>query len=262
MATTLSKDFAAIFSIVFFGGLFLFICIISAIKAVRDRKKIKKFIKAKEEAMRAVRLKRQAYVNMGQIEESPKHVNYVIYNTNTGNGPSANHNSAPVNGGLIVQSEYSNAIQNNKKTSPNNEDASNLQYHCDGYSPRDSVYSIDTSLRHIASMESLTDDVMKSINKRDLQKLKQEKNSKNDNLQQSCPQSTYSSSPSSANLKLPEDYVTATKTLRRYSYQVACAESTLEKTQPQFAKSEAIIKAYKSNNIAFENVAFNSDRNP
>ncbi|XP_062584549.1 uncharacterized protein LOC134246237 [Saccostrea cucullata] len=257
----LSQDFAAIFSIVFFGGLFLFICIVSAIKAVRDRRKIKKFLKAKEEAMRAVRLKRQAYVNMGQIEESPKHVNHVIYNTNTGNGPSASQNSTPVNGGLIVKSEYSNASQNNNKTSSNYEDASNLQYHCDGYSPRDSVYSIDTSLRHIASIESLTDDVMKSINEQDLQKLKNEKtlNSKSDN---SYPQSICSSSPNSANLKLPEDYVTATKTLRRYSYQVACAESTLERTQPQFAKSEAIIKAYKSNNIVFENVAFNSDRNP
>lgn len=70
----LAKDFAAIFFIVLFGGLFIFICIISAIKAVRDRRKIKKFIKAKEEALRAVRLKRQAYINMGQIDESPKHV--------------------------------------------------------------------------------------------------------------------------------------------------------------------------------------------
>ncbi|XP_055995167.1 uncharacterized protein LOC125649410 isoform X2 [Ostrea edulis] len=254
----LAQDFAGIFFIVLFGGLFIFICTISAIKAVRDRRKIKKFIKAKEEATKAIRLQRQAYINMGQIEETPKHVNFL---TATGNTVSSNYKATHVNGDSVDKNGGpSNAVQTKiSQTSSKYGSTPDSIPHTLGNSPRNSVLSTDTSLCHFASMESLTDDVMNSINGRYGPPKDKCSSSDNPNLQHSRPQSSYSTS--SANLTLPEDRVTATKTLRRYSYQVACAESSIDRKPPQFAKSAAIIKTYRSNNVAFENVAFNCDRN-
>lgn len=258
MAAMLAKDFAAIFFIVLFGGLFIFICIISAIKAVRDRRKIKKFIKAKEEALRAVRLKRQAYVNMGQIDESPKHVVSDKNKENVSFQYKETDSQKSNNG----KSSCSSTYVNNSRASPKY-DGTSTNLNNEGNSPHNSVYSIDTSLRHIASMESLTDGVMKSIEERDgPTRHNNSKSLVSDNLQRSPPRSVSSSSPGSANMTLPEDYVNATKTLRRYSYQVACREPNIEKAAPQFAKSDVIIKTYRNNNVAFENVAYNCDRNP
>lgn len=254
MAAMLAKDFAAIFFIVLFGGLFIFICIISAIKAVRDRRKIKKFIKAKEEALRAVRLKRQAYVNMGQIDESPKHV---VSDKNKEN-VSFQYRETD----FQKSNNGKSSFENNRRSSPKYEGTSTNSNN-EANSPQNSIYSIDSSLRHIASMESLTDGVMKSIDERDGPTRQNiSKRSVSDNLQRSPPRSVSSSSPGSANMTLPEDYVNATKTLRRYSYQVACREPNIEKAAPQFAKSDVIIKTYRNNNVAFENVAYNCDRNP
>jgi hypothetical protein len=213
----------------------------------RDRRKIKRFIKAKEEATKAIRLQRQAYINMAQIEETPKRINYF---TTTGNAASSHQKATHANGDSVRKNcDPSNVVQTaNNQTLPKYENSSNSVDKTLGNTPTNSVYSLDTSLCHFASMESLTDDVMNSINGR-----------YDPNLQHSCPQSSYSIS--SANLNLPEDHVTATKTLRRYSYQVACAESAIDSKPPQFAKSAAIIKTYRSSNVAFENVAFNCDRN-
>lgn len=241
MAAMLAKDFAAIFFIVLFGGLFIFICIISAIKAVRDRRKIKKFIKAKEEALRAVRLKRQAYVNMGQIDESPKHV---VSDKNKEN-VSFQYRETD----FQKSNNGKSSFENNRRSSPKYEGTSTNSNN-EANSPQN-------------SMESLTDGVMKSIDERDGPTRQNiSKRSVSDNLQRSPPRSVSSSSPGSANMTLPEDYVNATKTLRRYSYQVACREPNIEKAAPKFAKSDVIIKTYRNNNVAFENVAYNCDRNP
>uniref|UniRef100_K1RXZ2 Uncharacterized protein n=1 Tax=Magallana gigas TaxID=29159 RepID=K1RXZ2_MAGGI len=226
--------------------------------APTDRRKIKKFIKAKEEALRAVRLKRQAYINMGQIDESPKHVvsdknkENVSFQYKETESQKSNNEKSPC-GPTSINNSRSPPKYEKTSTNLNNE----------GNSPQNSVYSIDTSLRHIASMESLTDGVMKSFEDRHGPTIQNNnKSSVSDNLQRSPPRSVSSSSPGSANMTLPEDYVNATKTLRRYSYQVACREPNIEKAAPQFAKSDVIIKTYRNNNVAFENVAYNCDRNP
>lgn len=208
--------------------------------------------------MRAVRLKRQAYVNMGQIDESPKRVVSDKNKENVSFDQKETDSQKSNNG----KSYCSSTHVNNYGSSPTYEGTSTNRNN-DGNSPHNSIYSIDTSLRHIASMESLTDGVMKSFEERDgSTRDNNSKSSVPDNSHRSPPRSVSSSSPGSANMTLPEDYVNATKKLRRYSYQVACREPNIEKAAPQFAKSDVIIKTYRSNNVAFENAAYNCDRNP
>lgn len=214
----------------------------------RDRKKIKKFIKAKEEALKAVRLKRQAYVNMGQIEESPKRVQTNIFKENEENMGYFCHKAS-----LVPRDD----TEKQRSTHVNN-NGSPLKCQRTSHVLNDNS-SRDPSLCHIASMESLTDDVMKSSEKRNGLRHQHRPIQEHGNKQRYTNTGS-NSSLGSLNLNLPEDYVTATKTLRRYSYQVACREPELDRAAPTFAKSEIIIQTYRSNNVAFENVAFHCDR--
>ncbi|XP_045162224.2 uncharacterized protein LOC123527029 [Mercenaria mercenaria] len=223
------------------GSIFVITCIISAIKAIRDRSRIKK--------RRAVRKRNQLdYTVDGKNDLSVED----------------------------IQPSLASTSQKNKLQSAGSEKFSNGTSDHDGFKERldQSVYSFDAGVDNLTFQQSNTN--IKNADKNE--GLLQHKSKAAAEFVPS-PKSMVPKRAKShdANFRrkrnldhLPADCLAIKKSMRRHSYEIAvCENSWLAKDHCCFAPSKVILNAYsygrnvgnnaKSSEVAFENEAFDKN---